>query len=103
MQTLLNFKKIVKQWNRFDDQLKYFAQQFEPFINSKIKEALENYANLHGCINDMKHQVNDRLRGITIPNLARFEKILERESDDIIALQSYQTLIFSAIVDEDSE
>lgn len=51
----------------------------------------------------MKHQVNDRLRGITIPNLARFEKILERESDDIIALQSHQTLIFSAIVDEDSE
>lgn len=49
-----NFNKIVKQWKMFDAQLKLFTEQFELFVDKKIKETITPYENLHGCIDDIE-------------------------------------------------
>lgn len=66
--------------------MKLFAQHFKPFIDRKIKDALAPYTTLHGYIDDMECQVNERLRAIIIPNLARFKAALEKARADITAL-----------------
>ncbi|KAF3680330.1 hypothetical protein FXO38_02361 [Capsicum annuum] len=79
---------MVKQGKIFDAQLKMFAQQFDPFVDSKIKDVLEAYANIHGCIDDIEHQVNERLGEMIVPNLSRFEVVLGRARANITSLQS---------------
>lgn len=96
-----NFRKMVKQGKIFDAQLKMFAQQFDPFVDSKIKDVLEAYANIHGCIDDIEHQVNERLGEMIVPNLSRFEVVLGRARANITSLQSRQALTFLVPVDED--
>lgn len=86
---------MVKKGKRFNAQLKLFAKHFKPFIDKKIKEAIEPYETIHGCIDDMKCRVNERLRKITSHNLARIKEELERSRANIMAMQSHQTLTFS--------
>lgn len=72
-------------------------------MNKKIKEAIALLENLHGCIDEMDHWLNERLREMSIINLAVFEATLEKDRAKIIVLQSRKTLTFSIPVDEESD
>ncbi|MCD7473210.1 hypothetical protein HAX54_014867 [Datura stramonium] len=43
------------------------------FVDRAIIDALELYKNLHARIDDMEARVNDRMKSLTMPDLARFE------------------------------
>lgn len=58
--TMQNFRKMVKQRKRFKAQLKIFANQFESTVDKRIQASIEPFLTLHGCIDDIKHRVNER-------------------------------------------
>ncbi|MCD9646102.1 hypothetical protein HAX54_035629 [Datura stramonium] len=57
------------------------------FVDRAIKAILELYKNLHAHVDDMEAWVNDRLKELTMPDLARFVAELKKAPDDILKLQ----------------
>lgn len=61
------------------------------------------YANLHGRIDEIERRVNERLKGMTMLDLSRFEAALDNVRDDNTTLKGSQTLTFSVPTDTDSK
>ncbi|MCE3216869.1 hypothetical protein HAX54_008782 [Datura stramonium] len=70
-----------------EKQLKLFAEQLGTFVNRAIISSLELYVRLHARIDDMEAQMNDRLKDIIVPDLAKFATELKKTQYDIAKLQ----------------
>lgn len=96
-----NFKKLVKQGKKFEAQLRLFANQFKSAVDKKIKKAMAPFLTLHGRIDEMEHRVNERLKEMSVPDLASFDVALKKAKADITALQSHQLVILSEPTEEE--
>ncbi|MCD9639397.1 hypothetical protein HAX54_023840 [Datura stramonium] len=70
--TPANFAKRVRKADIHEKQLKLFAEQLRTFVDRAITADLEPYVSLHACIDDMEAQINDRLKDLSMLDLAKF-------------------------------
>lgn len=68
---------MVKAQNKLERQLNVCSKDFKPFVDRVVAEALKLYENLNVCIYNMEELVNDKLKELSIPNLARFNTELK--------------------------
>lgn len=66
-----------------------FSNQFESTVDKKIKTTITPFLNFHGCINEIEHRINKRLKEISVTNLVIFEVALKKDKADITALQRH--------------
>ncbi|MCE3051429.1 hypothetical protein HAX54_049815 [Datura stramonium] len=87
------FAQVVRKVDRQDKQLKLFAEQLGPFVNQAITTTLEPYKHLHVHMTDMEFRVNDRLKDLIVPELARVAIELKKAQNDILKLQQERQLL----------
>ncbi|MCD9638924.1 hypothetical protein HAX54_023099 [Datura stramonium] len=85
--TSANFSKMLRKEYIHEKQLKLFAEQLGTFVDRAITTSLDSYVSLHSRIDDMETPVNDRLKDLTVLDLAKFAVEFKEAQDDIAKLQ----------------
>ncbi|MCD9646703.1 hypothetical protein HAX54_036761 [Datura stramonium] len=73
-----NFAKLVRKVDRNVKQMKLFVEQLGTFVDRAIEVALASCVSLHAHIDDMEARVNERLKDLTVPDLAKFVAKLKK-------------------------
>ncbi|MCD9637585.1 hypothetical protein HAX54_020954 [Datura stramonium] len=85
--TTANFARMVRKENRQEMQLKLFTKKLGLFVDQDITTTLDPYKNRHAHIDDVEARVNDGMKDLTVPDLARFVAELIKAQEDILKLQ----------------
>ncbi|MCD9642822.1 hypothetical protein HAX54_029842 [Datura stramonium] len=65
----------------------YYPTMVREFYTNYIATLEEPYKNLHAHMDNIEAGVNDRLKDVTVPNLARFAVEMKKAQEDILKLQ----------------
>ncbi|MCD7471994.1 hypothetical protein HAX54_012816 [Datura stramonium] len=68
--------------------MKLFAEQLGLFVDRAIIASLEPYKSVHARIDAMEVTVNDRIKDLTVPDLARFAVELKKVQEDVLKFKN---------------